>query len=109
MKLTLKTPGSKRLKLKYDELLPNVAFKFHLRRYIVVAGYTYSTTSTFGITVLSDSSNGYALVWKVSAEGSTLWAVRGGGAGIDYLQAVAVDSSGGVVVSRCRLNRRKPC
>jgi len=34
MKLTLKAPGSKRLKLKYDELLSNVAFNFNLRRCI---------------------------------------------------------------------------
>ena len=32
MKLTLKAPGSQRLKLKYDDLLSNVAFKFNLRR-----------------------------------------------------------------------------
>jgi len=36
MKLTLKAPGSKRLKLKSDKLLSNVAFKFNLRRYMVV-------------------------------------------------------------------------
>jgi hypothetical protein len=35
MKLTLKAPGSKRLKLRYDELLSNVAFKLNLRRYIM--------------------------------------------------------------------------
>ena len=34
IKPTLKAPGTKRLKLKYDELLSNVAFKFNLRRYI---------------------------------------------------------------------------
>jgi hypothetical protein len=28
-----KLPGTKRLKLKYDELLPNFAFNFKLRRY----------------------------------------------------------------------------
>ena len=32
MKPTLKPPGTKRLKLKYDELLSNFAFKFNLRR-----------------------------------------------------------------------------
>ena len=30
---TLKAPGTKRLKLKYHELLSNFAFKFNLRRY----------------------------------------------------------------------------
>jgi hypothetical protein len=33
----LKAPGTKRLKLKYDELLSKVAFKFNLRRYTVGA------------------------------------------------------------------------
>ena len=29
----MKAPGNERLKLKYEELLSNVAFKFNLRRY----------------------------------------------------------------------------
>jgi hypothetical protein len=33
MKLTLKAPGTKRLKLDYDEPLSNFAFKFNLRCY----------------------------------------------------------------------------
>ena len=33
IKPTLKAPGTKRLKLKYDEVLSNFAFRFHLRRY----------------------------------------------------------------------------
>ena len=33
IKFGLKAPGSERLKLKYDELLSNVAFKTNLRRY----------------------------------------------------------------------------
>ena len=32
----LKAPGTKRLKLKSDELLSNFAFKFNLRRYTEV-------------------------------------------------------------------------
>ena len=36
-KPTLKPPGTKRLKLEYDEQLPNFGFKFNLRRYTVVA------------------------------------------------------------------------
>jgi len=35
MKPMLKAPGTKRLKLKYDELLPSFAIKFNLRRYTV--------------------------------------------------------------------------
>ena len=34
MNPTLKAPGTKRLKLKNDELLSNFAFKFNLRRYM---------------------------------------------------------------------------
>ena len=33
IKLTLKAPGTKRLRLKHDEPLPSFAFKFNLRRY----------------------------------------------------------------------------
>jgi hypothetical protein len=33
MKPTLKAPGCRRSKAKYDELLPNCAFNFNLRRY----------------------------------------------------------------------------
>ena len=33
IKPTLKPPGTKRFKLKYDEVLSNFAFNFNLRRY----------------------------------------------------------------------------
>jgi hypothetical protein len=36
MRTTLKAPGTKRLKLKYDDPLSNSAFKFNLRRYYKV-------------------------------------------------------------------------
>jgi hypothetical protein len=36
IKPTLKAPGIKLLKLKHDEPLSNVAFKFNLRRYTKV-------------------------------------------------------------------------
>jgi hypothetical protein len=35
IKPKLKAPGTKRLKLEYDELLSSFAFKFNLRRYIL--------------------------------------------------------------------------
>jgi hypothetical protein len=38
MKITLKAPGTKRLKLKYDKLLSSLAFNFNLRCYSVVRG-----------------------------------------------------------------------
>jgi hypothetical protein len=34
IKTTLKAPGNKLLRLKYDKPLSNFAFKFNLRRYI---------------------------------------------------------------------------
>jgi hypothetical protein len=36
IKPSLKAPGIKRLKLKYDKPLSNFAFKFNLRRYTMV-------------------------------------------------------------------------
>ena len=38
IKPTLKTPGTKRLKLEYGGLLSSVAFRFNVRRYKLVAG-----------------------------------------------------------------------
>ena len=38
IKPTLKAPGTKRLKLNFDEPLSNVAFNFNLRRYIMALG-----------------------------------------------------------------------
>ena len=37
VKFTLTAPGTERLKLKYEELLSNIGFKFNLRRYTVAA------------------------------------------------------------------------
>jgi hypothetical protein len=36
MKCKLKAPGTERLKLKHDNLLSKFAFKFNLRRYMMV-------------------------------------------------------------------------
>ena len=40
-----------------------------------------------------------AVVWKLSGEGTTLWAVRGGGEGPAHLTGVAVDGAGAVVAA----------
>jgi hypothetical protein len=42
IKPTLKAPGTKRLTLKYNELLSNVAFKLNLRHYTVAQQYYVS-------------------------------------------------------------------
>ena len=46
IKPTLKAPGTKRLKLKYDELLSTFAFKFNLRRYNMDAGLSSTPVPT---------------------------------------------------------------
>jgi len=43
MKPKLKPPGTKRLKLKYDELHSSFAFKFNLRRYSTATQFKKST------------------------------------------------------------------
>ena len=47
MKSVLNLLGTKRLKLKYDELLSSVAFKFKLRRYITASRSGDTTASCF--------------------------------------------------------------
>ena len=70
---------------------------------VVAAGYTISPTATFGGVVLNNNAGSYpwdAVVWKMSGEGTTLWAVRGGGTGDpDELYGVAVDAAGAVVAA----------
>ena len=44
IKTKLKLPGTKRLKLKYDELLSTFAFKLNLRRYTWAASTWQHTT-----------------------------------------------------------------
>jgi len=70
---------------------------------VVAVGHSDSDTATFGGVVLTNndvSSNvGDAVVWKMSADGTTLWAVRGGGTRADYVIALATDSANAVVVA----------
>jgi hypothetical protein len=65
---------------------------------VVGAGYFSGSLAMFGDVALT-ATGGPAIVWKVSAEGTTLWAVRGGGTSIDSLKGVAVDGAGGVVAA----------
>jgi len=46
IKSKLKPPGTKRLKVKYEELLLNVGFKFNLRRYNEAPGDADRTAVT---------------------------------------------------------------
>ena len=93
----LKAPGTKRLKLKFGESPSSFAFEFNWRRY---------TLATFGGEALTNAAYA-AVLWKLNAEGTTLWAVRGsgarvnlwGGKSMDRLDGVAVDNTGGVVAA----------
>jgi hypothetical protein len=51
MKPTFKAPGSKRSKLKYDQLLSHVAFNCTLRRHINVNGGSAGSTVIYSVTV----------------------------------------------------------
>jgi len=60
IKPMLKSPGIKRLKLKYDELLSSFAFKFNLRRYAVAHGMHFFVTG---------GMNGEVRVWDMRTVG----------------------------------------
>ena len=47
IKPTLKAPGTKRLKLNYDEPLSNFAFKFNLRRHNTAMQWSFETAAIF--------------------------------------------------------------
>jgi len=46
-------------------------------------------SAEFGTWALTSPGDSGLVVWRLSGEGTTLWAVRGGGAGVDNLHAVA--------------------
>ena len=64
IKLTVKAPGNKRLKLKYDEVLSNSAFKLNLRRYIAVTSFGSGNIDT---AIVTTSGQGLTLV-PISAQ-----------------------------------------
>jgi len=66
---------------------------------VVAAGYFSSSGATFGGVTLTNAGSDDAVLWKMNAEGTTLWAVRGGGTSSDQLYGVAVDGAGGVVAA----------
>jgi len=66
---------------------------------VVAAGHFKDGTATFGSVALTSTGNYDAVVWKMSADGTTLWAVRGGGTGNDKVFGVAVDAAGAVVAA----------
>ena len=73
MKPMLKAPGTKRLKLKYDESPSNFAFKFNLRRYTVVRGAgarPHALHPVQGRGVLRGASPSTLRNWGVECESS---------------------------------------
>jgi len=74
---------------------------------VVAVGYIESSPSTLGDVELTPAGSYDGLLWKLNSEGTTLWAVRGGGTGFDQLYGVAVDAAG-AVVGRCRLAASHP-
>jgi len=66
---------------------------------VVATGYFKSSMAMFGDVALTTAGGYDAFLWKLSAEGTTLWAVRGGGTSWDRLKGVAVDSANAVVAA----------
>jgi len=66
---------------------------------VVAAGYFESSATFGGVALDSSAFSSDAVLWKLSGEGTTLWAVRGGGEGSDDLYGVAVDGAGAVVAA----------
>lgn len=62
---------------------------------------SFSETATFGSTTLSTSSmfNPDIYVAKLDSGGNFLWAVSGGGTGVDNGKSIAVDASGNVFIT----------
>ena len=65
-------------------------------RNVIAGGSYYGSIGTFGNVVLPIASNADALVWKLTVDGTTLWALRGGGQYADEVRSVAVDHTGAV-------------
>ena len=80
----LKPPGTKRLKLNYDEVVSTSAFNFNLRR--------YSVDLRGGLSPGALAGNGYAAVKRTGVVG-------GGGGAADVAR----------VVGWCRLTLSNPC
>jgi hypothetical protein len=59
--------------------------------HFTAAGHFYDTAVFGGVSVTSPGDSG-GVVWRVSGEGTTLWAVSGGGPGKDNLHAAAAVS-----------------
>ena len=66
---------------------------------VMTAGTAFSSKATFGGVVLTITGAGKAILWKMSGEGTTLWAMSGGDAYRSYMDAVVVDSANAVIAA----------
>lgn len=63
-----------------------------------LAGY-FSASTSIGATELTSSGQVDVFTAKLDSSGQVLWATKGGGAGVDIAQGIAVDSEGRVFVT----------
>ena len=59
---------------------------------IVTAGHFSSTLSSFGFSVLANHGGHDAVIWKLSGQGTPVWAISSAGPGSEYLYSVVVAS-----------------
>jgi hypothetical protein len=85
IKLTLKAPGNKRLKLKYDELPSNFAFNFNLRRHNEEAEKDRIDMQTLVEHSGNSAQNGVVVGMGAGLEGPVVRNVMPAGQGLQLL------------------------
>jgi hypothetical protein len=68
---------------------------------IFATGYLTGGNATFGDQILSSSTTSSlhdSVLWKINEQGTTTWAVEGGGDGVTEVHGVAVDGAGDAAV-----------
>ena len=88
-KPTLKAPGIKLFKLKYDKPLSNFAFKFKLRRYNQDAAEDAGISKDGELAVMSGGEDGF--VRKVTGAGKVTMTLKGHAKAV---RAVAASAAG---------------
>ncbi len=66
---------------------------------IYVAGSFGNTTVTIGSTTLTSVGSRDIFLAKYDSNGNVIWAKRAGGSGTDFVNSVATDASGNIVIS----------
>jgi hypothetical protein len=65
---------------------------------VLTVGNYYSTSISFGASVLSNAGQNDAFLAKYDVSGNALWGVKAGGSGYDFGKSVATDSAGNIYV-----------